>query len=305
MRKERTKQRISEITRRDIRDLIYVEHIAWNGRLEETEFLARLYDIDSMPSHDGRFTTARSDIHQHRILNSDWDDDWIFSDNRFKLMTGDDDIFLRFLCETIHPAVRPDQTEVQRLLRKYNDILINDGFQLIEKERKSGKPVYVGVYVSVIPGPDVETVQQGFKSADDTYVKRQLARIQHSLDKDPELAIGTAKDLLETVCKTILFERGERFPTGAEIPELVKLTSRILKLTPNDIPDEAKGSKTIKRLLSNLGAITQGIAELRNLYGTGHGRPAGTKGLWPRHARLAAGATSTLARFLLESHREK
>jgi hypothetical protein len=303
--KEGPKQRISEITRRNIRDLISLEHITWNGRLQETEFLARLYDINSMPSHDARFRTARSDIHQHRINNFDWDDDWIFSDTRFKLMTAADDIFLSFLCETIHPVVRPDQTEVQKLLRLYNDIIINDGFKLIEKERKSGKPIYIGVYVGVIPGPDVETVLQGFKSVDDAYVAKQIKRVQDSMDKDPELAIGTAKELIETVCKTILFERGETFSKGAEIPELVRQTSKILKLTPTDIPDERKASMTIKRLLNNLGSIPQGIAELRNLYGTGHGRPAGTKGLWPRHARLAAGAASTLARFLLDSHHEK
>ena len=305
MTKVGPKQRISEITRRDIRDLMVLEHITWHGRLEETDFLARLYNIDSLPSHDPRFTAARSDIHQHRIINFDWEDDWIFSDSRFKLMTADDDVFLSFLCETIHPVVRPNQTEVQKLLRRYNEILINDGFKLIEKERKSGKHIYTGLYVGVIPGPDVETVQQGLKSVDDTYVARQIKRIQDSIDKDPELAIGTAKDLLETVCKTILRERGETLPKEAEIPELVRQTLKILKLTPDDIPDKAKASKTIKRLLSNLGSISQGIAELRNLYGSGHGRPAGTKGLGPRHARLAAGAASTLLRFLLDSHRER
>ncbi|MGB7295441.1 MAG: abortive infection family protein [Candidatus Aminicenantales bacterium] len=305
MAKISPQQKISEITRCDIRDLIILEHIKWSGRLEEADFLARLYDIDNMPSHDSRFTTARSDIRQHRSLNFDWDDDWIFNDSRFKLMTADDDMFLSFLCETIHPAVRPDQTEAQKFLSRYNEILVDDGFKIIEKERKSGKPIYMGVYVGVIPGPDWEMVKQGFKSADDTYVAAQLKRIQDSIEKDPELAIGTAKELVETVCKTILVERGQTFPKGAEIPDLVRLASKILRLTPRDIPDGAKASKTIKRLLSNLGSIPQGIAELRNLYGTGHGRPAGTKGLLPRHARLAAGTASTLARFLLDSHRVK
>ena len=55
----------------------------------------------------------------------------------------------------------------------------------------------------------------------------------------------------------------------------------------------AKAAETIKRLLSNLATITQGIAELRNKYGTGHGKVAKTKGLSPRHAKLAVGAASS------------
>lgn len=60
---------ISEITRRDITDLIAAEHIAWAGRLEEPAFLARLYDRDQLPSRDPPFRTAERDIIQHRIAN--------------------------------------------------------------------------------------------------------------------------------------------------------------------------------------------------------------------------------------------
>ncbi len=70
-----------------------------------------------------------------------------------------------------------------------------------------------------------------------------------------------------------------RLPYGsnADVPELVKLTTKALELTPHDIPETAKTTETIKRLLSNLGTITQGISELRNHYGTGHGKVAGTR----------------------------
>lgn len=82
----------------------------------------------------------------------------------------------------------------------------------------------------------------------------------------------------------------------------MKLTSGELKLTPSNIPDQAKASDTIKRLLSNLATITQAIAELRNQYGTGHGQLATTRGLSPRHAKLAIGAASTLAVFFIGTH---
>jgi hypothetical protein len=119
------------------------------------------------------------------------------------------------------------------------------------------------------------------------------------------LAIGTAKELVESCCKTILAER-QALPGGKpELPQLIKETFKELKLLPADIPESAKGSDTIKRMLSNLGTVVTGLAEMRNLYGSGHGRDGKARGLVPRHARLAAGAASSLALFLFETHQER
>jgi hypothetical protein len=52
-----------------------------------------------------------------------------------------------------------------------------------------------------------------------------------------------------------------------------------------------------------LAKVINGINELRNSYGTGHGRDAKFIGLSQRHAKLATGAASTLAIFLLETHK--
>jgi hypothetical protein len=45
-----------------------------------------------------------------------------------------------------------------------------------------------------------------------------------------------------------------------------------LGLSTDAIPDSAKGAAAIKQVLSGLAQIVGGAAELRNLYGTGHGR---------------------------------
>ncbi len=74
--------KISQLTRRDIFDAMKIEKVVWHGRLEETEFLARLYDLSTLPSHDSRFKDAGGDIWQHRVNNFDWDDDWVFGDLR-------------------------------------------------------------------------------------------------------------------------------------------------------------------------------------------------------------------------------
>jgi len=297
--------KISQLTRRDIIDSMVADKVNWCGRLEEPEFLARLFDLQSLPSTDGRYDNAVGDIWQHRVNNFDWDDDWIFYDKRFGLLTGDDEVFLRFLCETIHPVVRPDVTEAERYSQMYNQILLNDGFQLVERTRLSGKPVYVGRYVGIGATPGVSAARDVLGGTDPGYVAQQITRMDVAVINDPSLAIGTAKELVETCCKTILTDRGIEFSRNADLPELVKLTSKELELTPADIPDKAKAADTIKRLLSNLATITQGVAELRNHYGTGHGKTADAKGLQSRHAKLAVGAASTLAVFLAETHNER
>jgi len=295
--------RITQLTRRDIADAITVDNIRLYGRLEEPEFLGRIFDLNSLPSTDGRFKNAAGDIWQHRVNNPfDWPDNWLFSDSRLNLMGCDDGLYLRFLCETMHPVVRPDVTESERLCQLYNSFLKQDGFQLIEKARMSGKPIYAGRYIGIISAPGISAAKELLTGADVAYVAQQITRMESSVTNDPDLAIGTAKELVETCCKTILHERNIEFPKNIDLPQLVKLTSKELQLTPDDIPDQAKASVTVKRLLNNLATITQGITELRNQYGTGHGKISKAKGLTSRHAKLAVGAASTLAVFLMETH---
>jgi hypothetical protein len=298
-------KKISEATRRDIFDSITIENTRWNGRLEEPEFLARLFDLSSLPSTDGRFTDAYGDIFQHRINNFDWDDYWVFTDTRFNLLHGDDEIFLKFLCETLHPVVRTDTEEVERLRQTYNLLLQNDGYEIVPKMKMAGRAVFVARQIGLRPESTINILKEKFKGSDTNYVLGQITRMESAVENDPSLAIGTAKELIETVCKTILEERKIEFPYNDDLPKLVKATAKELKLTPSDIPDEAKASESIKRLLSNLATITNGVEELRNSYGTGHGKGAKAKGLSPRHAKLAVGAASTLAIFLLETHLER
>ena len=296
---------ISEATRRDIFDSIIIEKIPWNGRLEEPDFLARFFDLKSMPSSDSRFSDAYCDIWQHRINNYDWDDYWVFSDTRFNLLHGEDEMFLRFLCETIHPVVRTDQEEIERLRQGYNLLLRNEGYEIVPKAKMGGRAIYAARQIALSAEVHVNELKKKFTGTDANYVLEQITRMESALENDPGLAIGTAKELVETVCKTILEERGVSIEDNPNLPKLVKKTAKELKLTPSDIPDEAKASKSIKLLLSNLATITNGVAELRNSYGTGHGKSAKSKGLGSRHAKLAVGSASTLAIFLVETHHEK
>jgi Abortive infection C-terminus len=147
---------------------------------------------------------------------------------------------------------------------------------------------------------DAKAIAEQFDAA---HITDQIKRIEASIDADPALAIGTAKELVESCFKTILRERNIEY--GKEdLPQLGKKAFSAMKLLPEDVPDSAKGAKTIKVLLSNLATVVQGLAEIRSLYGTGHGRDGKARGVTSRHARLAVGAASALVTFAFQTHLE-
>jgi hypothetical protein len=301
---EQPKRAISEVTRRNISDALVLNQINWSGRFEEQQFLARLYDLSKMPSTDYRYSTAADDIWKHTVVNNDWNNDWVFYDSRFNLLNAPDEEFLRFLCEMLHPIVQPQTEVVERIRRILNEHLAKDGWEIREQLQISGRPAFAA-FRSI--GSDAHTAEAAkvvTEAIDAEYVSRQITRMQSSLASEPDVAIGTAKEFVETICKTILRERNIPYDQSEKMPRLVKQVAGALELIPPGISGEAKATETVKRLLSNLSSVADGLAELRNLHGTGHGKEADAKGLELRHARLAVGSATTLAVFLLEVHLE-
>ena len=170
--------------------------------------------------------------------------------------------------------------------------------------RKDGFQYVDGRIVTGAGMPSLDGIKESAAEFDAKHLAEQIRRIEQSIESDPALAIGTAKELIETCCKTILAERGKPVEGTPDMPTLTKETLKELKLVPDGVPDSARGSDVIKRLLHNLGTIGNGLAELRGLYGTGHGKDGKTQGVKPRHAKLAVGAAATLTTFLFETHLE-
>lgn len=297
-----TEGKVSLEVRLNIIDCLTIEQIRWTGELDDVEFLQRVYDLRSLPSHDSRFNDAKGDIWQHRVYNHDWDDDWIYTDPRLDLLHAPTDIFLHFLCQIVHPVVRSDQDESRRLVRHFNDQLRLEGWQIVEEGEIAGRPLFVARQMLSGSSQLVTRAQSVASALDAEWMRDEIERLPEAMEHDPALAIGTAKDLVESCCKSILAHRGVQISGKKTLPQLTKLLAKELKLVPEGISDEAKGAKTIRLILSNLSALTQYLAELRGLYGSGHGRDGKHRGLTPRHARLAVGAAVTFIEFVTETH---
>lgn len=193
---------------------------------------------------------------------------------------------------------------VGRLLNALIDYAQETAHETTEEAKKLAERYRAIASRLLVGGPSLDDLKRKAKSLDANHLAEQIRRMRDSVESDPSLAIGTAKELIETCCKTILCERGREISGTPDIPTLTKATFKELKLVPEDVPNAARGADVIKRLLSNLSTVGHSLAELRGLYGTGHGQHGSTAGLTTRHAKLAVGAASTLAVFLFETHEQ-
>ena len=207
------------------------------------------------------------------------------------------------VCLQINPR------EYSRLGNKKDALVDQIGKELIPiLEREMGGWYSVTIIPKVGPRPNDRSVSRARTVAytlDADSMRKEIDRIEQAIDTDPAGAIGTTKDLLESCCKTILTKCEVTFSKSDNLLKLTKALAKEIKLVPDGISDEAKGAETIKRILGNLAALTQYIAELRGLYGSGHGRDGKHKGLEPRHARLAFASAVAFIDFVTETYHQR
>lgn len=147
-------RKISDITRREILELFQHgfdvdclfdmshETYPYYGRLNEIDFLKRLYPLDAMKSLDSRYPNAEQDIYQHTVNNDDYESCWVFTDERFPLANGTDKEYLTFLCEVFHPIVRIKGDISNTLFSKIQELIRLDGYELYVSDEISGQPIY-------------------------------------------------------------------------------------------------------------------------------------------------------------------
>lgn len=136
-----------------------------------------------------------------------------------------------------------------------------------------------------------------------SYISQQIKSMLSIQNENPTDAIGKAKELVESVCKTILICKGETIEKNIEFNPLVNKTISVLKLMPKDILDTHPVADNLKHILGQLKGISAEIAPIRNAFGSGHGKDASFKGLEARHARLLVGCSITLVDFLWSSYK--
>lgn len=174
-------------------------------------------------------------------------------------------------------------------LSQFHQSLRRDGYQ-VDEQTAQITPV----------GPQL-SIESIARLADPSAIREGFERIRRAISDDPALAVGSAKELIESTAKIVLSERGQPFDDKSDLPKLARAAQLSLGLDPSNGsgPD---GSEGVKRILGAVTTIANGLAELRNRgIGTGHGPATARVGLGVRHAQLAVNAALTWCQLMLDT----
>lgn len=173
--------------------------------------------------------------------------------------------------------------------QKFLDQIKRDGF-VLDGDSQIESPVRVDLPAELLSS-----------LADASAIHDHLQRLNQNLESDPRLAVSVAKELVESTAKLVLRGRNIAYTQADDVPALVARAQEALKLNASGVEGADGEAKALKRILQSLTSLTQGITELRNEVGTGHGRESVPTWVRPRHARLAAGAARTWCTLMLET----
>lgn len=136
------------------------------------------------------------------------------------------------------------------------------------------------------------------------HIERQIDALESAVNNNPALAFDLAKTLIESVCKTLLQDRGMPAADDLELPQLFRQTLANLRLMPDVRSGAAEVRNSLKKTLGGLHTVVQGICELRNAEGfASHGKYGYVVSLDSVQAQLVARSADAVVHFLFAAHR--
>jgi hypothetical protein len=130
-----------EIKRKVYNTVIQMPLVFGDYAGEIVTFLNKIWDLKDMPSTDGRYSNAHGDAIQHLENNDDWEMEYVFLE-RFNLIDGQEEHFIRFIETIVSPTVRKNQGEILLFVTTINDIIASSGSKLILSDYFEELPVF-------------------------------------------------------------------------------------------------------------------------------------------------------------------
>jgi hypothetical protein len=141
-------------------------------------------------------------------------------------------------------------------------------------------------------------------SSDAFHIEQQVTAIERAVLEAPHLAFDLARALVESVCKTILGDRGIPEAGTRGLKDLLKKTYDQVQLVPEEALERANTVEALKRTIERLDDVIACLSELRKGEGlASHGRDAFTGPLDVIHGELAARAADAVVSFLYKAHK--
>jgi hypothetical protein len=221
----------------------------------------------------------------------------VFAEKAWRKLNGTDQI-TEAINQLLSHNYFPDFGDRKNRIDGLRRCVARDGFDLVEDTYRVDLVARTGAAATNV----LQHLRTHGEKISHENVLSRIRNIERTSESSPADAIGSAKELIEAVCKDIIERSGEHFEKASNPSALVRQTLKCLHLAPDDIPERSRGVDAIKSTLNSLGNIAHQMDEVRALYGSGHGKPSSARGLTPRHARLAVGSAATLCLFLIETY---
>jgi len=138
-----------------------------------------------------------------------------------------------------------------------------------------------------------------------TSLRPAVEVIERTILDEPGIAFAHCRGLLETVCVTILADRGTVIPSNSKPNWLMSQAVQSLELTALN-PDDKDAERGVTSVLKGLNSLVDGVVALRNSQGVGpHGRDALEKVLSVEYAMLTAAAVDAAVGLMFRLHQEQ
>lgn len=177
------------------------------------------------------------------------------------------------------PLDNPQRLRIENTLTKYGLRYIQGGVIFGDKFAAPTKSLQI-----ILTKRDLPAVQIEFD--------RALTDVQN----DPEASLTAACAIVESLCQIYIEEHNLPKPNKETIKDLWKVVASDLGFDPASIEDD-----DLRRVLSGLSSIIDGLGSIRTHAGSAHGRGKKRYKVTPRHARLVIHSAHTLSTFLIET----
>jgi hypothetical protein len=145
--------------------------------------------------------------------------------------------------------------------------------------------------------PADQVISDTLKSLNADQVSAIWSKALERRTSDPEGAITSGRQLLETVCKLILDDLSIDYSNDVDLPKLWSVVSKELNLSPSQHTEQV-----FKSILGGCHTVVQNIGAVRNRIGDAHGQGRSPVKPAPRHAALVVNLSGSMALFLVETY---
>jgi len=175
-----------------------------------------------------------------------------------------------------------DQEKIRKALARYDLQYVRGGF------------------ISGTLGTPSKALEDYIRDRDLPAIDYEFSRALANVEQSPREAVSAASNILESVCKVYIADRGLDAPPKQDLKPVWSVVRKDLGFDPSVVED-----RDLQVILTGLFAIVEGIGALRTHASSAHGAGKKQYKLQPRHARLAIHSAHTAALFILESWQRK